>query len=384
VRSGHPWLFDSGITRRPETADPGSLAILFDSNRRFVGVGLYDPDAPIRVRVLHVGEQLTIDAKWLGSRLSDSIARRRVLTDDPRTTGYRLVHGENDQLPGIVVDRYGDTLVLKLDTAAWLPYTRLLAEMLADFTGCNRVVLRLSRHVQDESGPQNGDVIHGEPATAVVFSENGIRFEADPVAGQKTGFFLDQRDNRARVEQLAGGREVLNVFAYTGGFSLYAARGGARSVVSLDISKPALAACERNIALNQDDPNIAATDHETLAADAFDALAEFADSGRRFGMVILDPPSFARRQQDVDGAVSAYRRLARLGTRVLADGGILVAASCSSRVTADVFFDTVNSGVAAQKRRFVELERTAHALDHPIGFPEGAYLKCVFGKVTGR
>jgi 23S rRNA (cytosine1962-C5)-methyltransferase len=382
VRAGHPWLFDSGISREPDAGDAGSLAVLFDTARKFAGIGLYDPGAPIRVRVLHAGEQLTIDDAWLRQRLSESIERRRELADDPSTDGYRLIHGENDGLPGIVVDRYAGTLVLKLDTAAWLPHVDLLRGLLVDTTGCDNMVLRLSRHITPESGPVNGDVLHGDNPGSIIFSENNIRFEADPVAGQKTGFFLDQRDNRAKVEQLASGHDVLNVFAYTGAFSLYAMRGGARSVISLDISKPALAACQRNIALNQHDPKIAAARHETLAADAFDALAEFADSGRRFGMVILDPPSFARRQRDVDGAVAAYRRVARLGTRLLANNGILVAASCSARVTSETFFDTVNGVVKAENRRLIELQRTAHALDHPIGFPEGAYLKCVFGKVT--
>ncbi|MFT5130064.1 MAG: 23S rRNA (cytosine1962-C5)-methyltransferase, partial [Rhodothermales bacterium] len=221
-----------------------------------------------------------------------------------------------------------------------------------------------------------GMILCGEPLDGpVIFHENGIAFEAEPVCGQKTGFFLDQRDNRARVGQLAKGLDVLNVFAYTGGFSLYAARGGATSVTCLDISKPALAAGERNFALNDEN-----TPHECIAADAFDGLAEFALEGRKFGMVILDPPSFARSQREIERALKAYRRLAGLGLAVLARGGVLVAASCSARVSADDFFATVHSAAAGAKRPLQEIERTSHAMDHPIGFPEGAYLKCVFAR----
>jgi 23S rRNA (cytosine1962-C5)-methyltransferase len=365
VRSGHPWLFESGIAKAPDSAPEGALAVLFDAKRRFVGIGLYDPNSPIRVRVLHQGSQLRIDANWLRAHIRAIIARRAVFANDPQTTGYRLIHGENDGLPGIVVDRYADTAVLKLDCATWLPHLSLLADAIPG----ERLVLRLSRSIDSD---RNGDILRGPPFEGpLLFHENGVAFEADPIAGQKTGFFLDQRDNRARVGELARGLDVLNVFAYTGGFSLYAARGGAGSVTSQDISKPALAAAERNFALNPD----LRTSHRCVSGDAFDVLADFAGAGRRFGMVILDPPSFARRQKEIPRALKAYRRLARLGFANLAKGGILVAASCSARVAADDFFDAVHSA-----GRLREIARTSHAADHPIGFPEGAYLKCLFAR----
>jgi 23S rRNA (cytosine1962-C5)-methyltransferase len=383
VRSGHPWLFDSGIVRRPESAADGALAVLFDSKRRFVGIGLYDPNSPIRVRVLHQGGQQQIDAAWLRKRIADSIDRRASLRDDPRTTGYRLVHGENDMLPGIVIDRYASTAVLKLDSSAWLPHLPLLQTCISDLTECDRIVLRMSRTLTSHCPPsiEDGMILSGSAVDeAIVFHENGIAFEAEPVTGQKTGFFLDQRDNRARVGRLAKGLDVLNVFAYTGGFSLYAARGGAVSVTSLDISKRALAASQRNVALNSDDAAISNTPHHIVAADAFAALAEFVRAGRRFDMVILDPPSFARRQTEVGRALAAYRRLAGLGIGVLDKGGMLVSASCSARVSTDDFFAVVTRAAVAAGRPLREIERTAHALDHPIGFPEGAYLKCLFAR----
>jgi 23S rRNA (cytosine1962-C5)-methyltransferase len=385
VRRGHPWVYDRGIRRLNREGQAGDLAVLIDGNRQVAGLGLYDPESPIRVRVLHRGEPTVIDADWLRKRMGTAFDARDALTRDPATTGYRLVHGENDGLPGLVLDRYDETLVMKLDTVAWLPHLDVLSALLIERLDPQRIVLRMSRTVS--ASPiradklADGTVLHGPVLHGpVVFLENGLRFEADPVDGQKTGFFLDQRDNRARVGNLADRLDVLNVFAYTGGFSVYAARGGARRVVSLDISAPALEAAERNLDLNRNIPAVASATHETLCADAFDALEEMSRSKCRFGLVVLDPPSFARKQSDVDRAVAAYERLAALGLRVLAPGGLLVAASCSARVPAPVFFQTVARAASQSGRPLEVIERTAHAVDHPIGFPEGAYLKCLFAR----
>ncbi len=385
ARRGHPWIYDQGIRKQNRDGETGDLTVLFDKNRNFIGIGLYDPESPIRIRVLHVGKQVQIDTAWLQQRLIDIFGKRKPLLDDPATTGYRLIHGENDALPGLVIDRYDTTLVIKLDTAAWLPHLGVLVDLCRSLQDPERIVLRLSRSVKASpalpADTSDGSILFGPPLDGpVIFLENGIRFEAEPVDGQKTGFFLDQRDNRARVGDLAKDKSVLNVFAYTGGFSLYAARGGATSVVSLDISAPALEAAERNFTLNQDIASIAATKHEGLCDDAFDAMKQLAEQNRRFDVVILDPPSFARKQADVDKAVAAYERLARLGLRVLRRDGILVAASCSARVPAEVFFQTIQRAATGSKRPLNIIERTTHALDHPIGFPEGAYLKCLFAR----
>lgn len=382
LRRGHPWLFASAVRRQSAEGRPGDLAVIFDRERRFLAVGLYDPLSPIRVHVLHAGKPVTIDRAWFAARLAAASAARAALPGQG-TTGYRLAHGENDGLPGLVVDRYAGTLVVKLYTPAWIPH---LADVLAALAGvlpAERVVLRLSRSVQraDEYvyGLADGQVLSGEPLDGpVIFDENRLHFEADPARGQKTGFFLDQRDNRARVETPAAGARVLNAFAYTGGFSLYAARGGARAVTSLDVSAPALAAAERNFALNRALPAVAAARHELMVADAFEALAGMAGAGRAFDLVIVDPPSFAKRAAEVERALAAYARLARLGLAVTCPGGTLVLASCSSRVSAAQFYDTVLAAAAGAGRPLRELARTGHALDHPVRFKEGEYLKCLF------
>jgi len=282
-----------------------------------------------------------------------------------------------------VIDRYESVLVVKLYTLAWIPRLADLLAVLEELVPAHSIVLRLTRAVSARPeflyGLADGAVLAGAPPDGpVLFSENGLCFEADVLHGQKTGFFLDQRDNRARVEALAAGRRTLNVFAYTGGFSLYAARGGAPEVLSVDMSRPALAAAERNFALNRHLPAVAAARHSVLAGDAFAVLTDLRQQGRRFDLVIVDPPAFAKRESEVAGALHAYRRLTGLALEVAAPDAVMVLASCSSRVSAPSFFDAVQTAAAQAGRPLRELERTGHALDHPIGFPEGAYLKCMF------
>lgn len=382
VRRGHPWVFAEGIQQQRREAKPGDLAVVFDRDDRFLAIGLYDPHSPIRIRILHQGAPEPIDRAWFAARIQEAWDRRTPLLDRD-TTGFRVVHGENDRLPGLVVDRYAETAVVKLYTTAWIPYLRGILPRLTELLHAERIVMRLSRTVQhvgeDLFGLADGQVVHGPPLSGpVLFRENGLVFEADPVRGQKTGFFLDQRENRARVERLSAGRSVLNVFAYTGGFSLYAARGGATDVTSLDISRPALAAAERNFVHNSTDPRVAATKHHLRAGDAFEVLQTMHARGDRYDLVILDPPSFAKAQAEIDRALASYRRLARLGLGVLSPGGRMVAASCSSRITADRFTDAITDAGRQIGRRLDVFEQTGHALDHPISFAEGAYLKCVY------
>lgn len=384
VRNGHPWLFDGGIRQITAGGRPGDLAVVFDRKRRFLAIGLFDPYSPIRVRILHHGEPETIDGAWFGARVAAAIARRAPLAADTDTSGYRLVHGENDGLPGLVVDRYDATAVVKLYTAAWLPHLAAIAPTFLEHAPLERLVLRLSRGVAARGdalhGAGDGVVFHGPPlAGPIHFRENGVRFTADVIAGQKTGFYLDQRENRARVQKLTRGATVLNVFAYTGGFSLYAARGGAAHVFSLDRSAPALEVAEAHFALNAGHGAVAAARHTTLLGDAFALLPELSAAGRRFDVVVVDPPSLAARQKEVDHALQAYRRLAREALTLLQPGGRLVMASCTARVPAETFTTIVTETAAALGRHLRQVTVTGHPLDHPVGFPEGAYLKCLFG-----
>ncbi len=389
LRQGHPWVFDQAITEQSHVGRPGDLAVIFDDKRRFLAVGLYDPTSPIRVRILQSRQPAVINADWFISRLIAAALVRQPLTEQPverTTTGYRLVHGENDGFPGLIVDRYAGTLVLKLYSPAWVPHLKEFCTALAQVSPAESLVLRLSRsmfkNTEFLAGLKDGQVLAGPPVSGpILFQENGLIFEADPILGQKTGFFLDQRENRMRVEKLSSNLSVLNVFAYTGGFSVYAARGGARQVVSVDLSAPAMEAAGRNMEHNRSIATVRATEHQTMARDAFEVLTELASEKRRFDMVILDPPMFAQSQGQTGAAIAAYQRLTRLGLGVLQRGGVLVQASCSSRVEADAFFTAIHKSAREVNRNLKEIERTGHALDHPIGFKEGAYLKCLFARL---
>ena len=245
-------------------------------------------------------------------------------------------------------------------------------------TKAHHVVLRLSRALKDQGarlGLSDGQRLSAKALPeAMSFLENGLRFEVDVLRGQKTGFFLDQRDNRKRVENLSKGKTVLNVFSYTGGFSLYAARGGATEVTSLDASRPALAAAQRNFALN---PQINCP-HKVLCGDAFAEMKALIDAEKSYDVVVIDPPSFARKKSEVESARNAYGRLTKLGLALLAPGGTLVLASCSSRISMDDFV-AINQRAASQVSKSLNiLERHEHAMDHPVDFAEGAYLKCLF------
>lgn len=384
LRNGHPWVFEGAIREQSHAGQPGDLAVIFDGKRRFMAIGLYDPESPIRVRVLQHRQQATINADWFLAKLQTAAAIRQPLTTR-QTNGYRLVHGENDGLPGLIVDRYAGTLVLKLYTVAWLPHLRDVLAGLPSAQPYDRLVLRLSRNMATgaaEVGLFDGQILQGaDLAEPVIFQENGLRFQADVLHGHKTGFFFDQRDNRAQVGELAGDRRVLDVFAYSGGFSVYAAAGGATHVTSLDVSAPALEDAKANMALNRSNPRIRKGQHHTLVADAFDGLAELAAAKRTFDLVIVDPPSFAKRQAEVNRAVNAYTRLTKLALDVVARDGLVALASCSSRVTPDDFFRTVTQVARQHGRPLEEIKRTGHALDHPVGFSDGEYLKCLFARV---
>ncbi len=377
-------MYDRSITKQSQEGAPGDLAVLYDQKKKFLAVGLYDPFSPIRVRLLQHRKPAEINREWFIEKVHTAKNVRKSI-DKTKTNGYRLIHGENDGLPGLVADLYADTLTLKLYTAAWVPHLEDVLFALAETVDVENVIVRMSRHCGERPeflyGLENGQQIMGQPIDGeIIFKENGLSFEVDPVNGQKTGFFLDQRDNRARVEKLSFRKNVLNVFSYSGGFSLYAARGGARSVTSVDISRQAIAGAKRNFSLNFDNPRIAACAQKYIISDAFKALGQLAVENKSYDMVIIDPPSFAKNQKEAQSAMQSYAKLVTLGLGVLRAGGILVFSSCSAHIVAEDFFKTIFASAENAERRLEELDRTQHAPDHPTTFPEGAYLKCLFAK----
>lgn len=380
IRSGHPWVFDGSIESVSHRGAPGDLAVIFDHNRDFLAIGLWDPESPIRVRVVHQGKPTTVDADFWTSTVIDAVAVREPLRADPGTTGMRILNGENDGVGGLVVDVYETVGVVKVYSAVWLAHLPPIVDALVELLGLDVVVSRHSRLLADKErhGLVDGGTLVGEaPDDGVVpFLEHGLTFHADVVKGQKTGHFLDQRDNRAMVGAMAGDARVLDVFCHSGGFSVHAAAGGARAVTSVDQSPHALRQVAAHLELNAAATGSTRTD--AIQGDAFEVLAALERSGERFDVVVIDPPSFAGRQSAVAGALRSYARLTAAGLAVLADGATLVQASCSSRVTADDFVAVVNGAAADAGIALDDQIVTGHPVDHPVTFGEGAYLKAVF------
>jgi len=400
VRRGSPWVFDESIRRvsgagdgpGTQPGDPGDLAVIFDDRRRFAAIGLWDPTSPIRVRVLHRGDPVVIDGRWWREQIVAALDRRHSLFDDPSTTACRLIHGENDGFGGLVIDRYGSVAVVKVYSAAWFPWLSTVVPLVLDELAergveIDSVVMRTARRVpvpevlRDHlvAGHDDAVMLIGEvPDRPVTYRERHLVLVADVLAGNKTGAFLDQRDNRMLVRSMADGARVLDVFANTGGFAASAALGGAVSVHLVDQSAPALETARANLARTRTGCEI-----RTTTGDAFEVLEALRSDGLRYDLVIIDPPAFARSSAQRDRAERAYRRLVRAGLDVLERGGILMQASCSSRIGAvefaDLVMDTARSHAAARRLgEVVEVRRTGHPVDHPIGFDYGEYLKAVF------
>ncbi len=374
VKKRHPWIFEGSIIKQSAEGKAGDLVIVFDQKKnKFLACGFYDPDSPIKVKLLQFHQSATIDGPWFVEKIAQAYALRQPLlaTD---TNSYRFISGENDGMPGLIADVYDQVLVLKLYSGIWFPYLSEILPALVDASGCKTVVLRLSRKLSEKR--KAGDLVDGEviygvlEQEVVIFREHGLRFAANVVHGHKTGYFLDHRNNRKKIGQLSNDKTVLDVFAYAGGFSVHALAGGAQEVTSIDISSNALKMAQKNAELNSHQGI-----HHTKTVDAFAELEAMEREGQSFDVVVIDPPSFAKKASEIEGAKEQYRRLANLGARLVSPNGLLFLASCSSRVSADEFFELCEDGIQDSNEFFQFLEKTFHDVDHPIGFPEGAYLK---------
>lgn len=377
VRKEHPWIFENSIAKQSVKGKAGDLAIVYDNKKnKILAIGLYDPYSPIRIKLIQFKNAAQINNDWFSIRIQEAYQLRKPLlrTD---TNSYRLLFGENDRMPGFIADVYDNVLVIKLYSHVWFPYLNWIVHHLIEVSNCYTVVLRLSRSLQTTGntfGISDGDVIYGALKNEViVFREHGVLFSANVIKGHKTGYFLDHRHNRKRVGELANNKSVLDVFSYAGGFSIHALAGNAKEVTSLDISKHALEMAKENAKLN-----VHSGIHNIMVADAFEGLQQLINDKKKFDIVVIDPPSFAKRESEIEGAKNSYARLARLGARLVMDKGILVLASCSSRVQSDDFFNICEEHIINTGRSFTVLEKTYHDIDHPIAFKEGAYLKCAY------
>ncbi len=381
IRAGHPWIFESGIAKQSKAGKAGDLAIIFDQRKnKFMGIGLYDPDSPIRIKMLQFKIPATIDEAWFQQRIEAAYKLRLPLLST-NTNSYRLIFGENDGMPSLIADVYSNVLVVKIYSLIWFPYLSQILPILKEKSGAEAVVLRLSRNLQAMPdrlhGLKDGTVVIGQlEDEEVVFKEYGLKFTANVIHGHKTGYFLDHRHNRRKIGALAEGKRVLDVFSYAGGFSVHALAGGAKEVISLDISAQALEMAQKNAKLNNCQKG-----HSIMTMDAFEALEKLHVQQRKFDIVVVDPPSFAKKDSEKERALKSYHQLAKLAARLVQKNGILFTASCSSRVQAEEFFDVVEKALHATDRRFEVKEKTFHDLDHPINFPEGAYLKAGYYQI---
>lgn len=380
VRTGHPWIFSESIEKINSEGTSGDVAIIFSySKNKAIGVGLYDTESPIRIKMLHSGSGAKIDSEFFSEKIYKAFAGRVELLET-ETNSYRLLFGENDGFPAFIADVYADVLVVKLYSAIWFPYLERILTLLIEVSSCKCVVIRLSRNLQGKNtlGLKDGQVVFGELNNEeVLFIEHGVRFSANVIKGHKTGYFLDHRANRKRVGDLSKGKTVLDVFAYTGGFSVHALANGATEVLSVDISKQALEVAVRNGKLNVHNGK-----HKTLTGDAFEMMKKLIRDQKVFDVIVIDPPSFAKSQKEIEMAKKKYTQLAQLGVQLVAEKGILVLASCSSRVSAEDFFQINKTAIEGQSREFSLFLSTGHDLDHPISFAEGAYLKCGYYRIT--
>lgn len=380
VLQGHPWVFSDNITKINTDANSGDLAIIFSKNKnKVIGLGLYDANSPIRIKMLHSGNTAaTIDNAFFKSKIEEAFSKRSKLLQT-NTNSYRLLFGENDGFPGLIADVYAHVLVVKIYSEIWIPYLEGILESLQNVSNAKTIVIRLSRSLEQSTlhNLKNGEVVYGVLEDEVVeFVEHDVNFSANVIKGHKTGYFLDHRANRKQVGEWSKGKTVLDVFSYAGGFSVHALANGAKEVTSLDISKQALEIAYQNGKLN----NYTGI-HKTIADDAFVALKKLIKNKQTFDVVVIDPPSFAKQQSEIELAKKKYAQLAQLGIQLTAKKGLLVLASCSSRVLSQTFFD-INMQVLRESSRTSKcILKTTHDIDHPIGFPEGAYLKCGYYKL---
>ncbi|RLJ68861.1 23S rRNA (cytosine1962-C5)-methyltransferase [Lacinutrix venerupis] len=380
VLQGHPWVFSDNIIKINTDANSGDLAIIFSKNKnKVIGLGLYDANSPIRIKMLHSGNTAaTIDNAFFKSKIEEAFSKRSKLLQT-NTNSYRLLFGENDGFPGLIADVYTHVLVVKIYSEIWIPYLEGILESLQNVSNAKTIVIRLSRSLEQSTlhNLKNGEVVYGVLEDEVVeFVEHDVNFSANVIKGHKTGYFLDHRANRKQVGEWSKGKTVLDVFSYAGGFSVHALANGAKEVTSLDISKQALEIAYQNGKLN----NYTGI-HKTIADDAFVALKKLIKNKQTFDVVVIDPPSFAKQQSEIELAKKKYAQLAQLGIQLTAKKGLLVLASCSSRVLSQTFFD-INMQVLRESSRTSKcILKTTHDIDHPIGFPEGAYLKCGYYKL---
>lgn len=378
----HPWIFSGAIARTDGTPEPGETVVVRSATGEGIAKAAYSPHSSIRARVWSFDPLEEIDAAFLHRKLIQAIELRNILGLSAESNAFRLVYGESDGIPGVVVDQYGDVLALQLLSTGAEAWRDSIVTSLIELTGAKCIIERSDVDVRELEGlAQRKGIIYGNsPEVVHLIEENGLLFPVDVLGGQKTGFYLDQRRNRQRVRALAHGRKVLNCFSYSCGFSVYSLAGKAEQVLSVDSSSDALKLGGLALSAN----GIDMAKHEFIEADVFQALRKFRDSRQTFDMIILDPPKFAPTVAQAERATRGYKDINLLAFKLLRPHGLLVTFSCSGGISADLFQKIVTGAALDAGVDAKIVETLNQAPDHPVAlnFPEGAYLKgliCIVG-----
>jgi 23S rRNA (cytosine1962-C5)-methyltransferase len=371
ARDGSPWIFSNEIRMDPaaKALTPGSVVNVRGEDGRAFGTGYFNPKSLIAVRLLSADCDAMIDTAFFAKRLKHAVALRDAIYDRPF---YRLCHAEGDGLPGLVIDRFDDTLTVQIGTAGMERQVEAIAQALQEIVAPKTIVLRNDAPSRALEGLEAYvRTLKGE-GRRIAVEENGARYRADLTEGQKTGWYYDQRDNRAFIAKLAKGKSVLDAYSYTGGFGILAAKAGAREVVCLDSSAPALALAEESARAN-------AVTVKAVKADVFEELERLKTAGERFDIVLADPPPFVKSKKDLEPGAKAYRKLARLAAEVTAPGGLLMVASCSHNIPPERFAQECAQGLARASRTAALIRQAGAGPDHPVHplLPESAYLKAL-------
>jgi 23S rRNA (cytosine1962-C5)-methyltransferase len=372
VRNGHLWIYRSDVVSVPENAG-GEIVAITDQQRNFVGQALYSDRSEIALRLLTQTDEL-IDRDWWQRRILQASARRKHL--EPETDAYRLVYSEGDLLPSLIIDRYRDLLVLQTLSQGTEAIKLLVVELLVEQFAPSAIVERNDVRVREFEGLElKAGVLYGDAPEELEITQHGIRFIVSPLAGQKTGSFLDQRENRLAARAVAHGA-ALDCFTFNGAFALHLA-DVCQNVIALDISPTALETARRNAELN------GATNIEFREANVFDALREFEHEGRSFDTIVLDPPAFAKNRASVKSGLRGYKDINLRAIKLLKRGGVLISCSCSYHVSEDALLEVIHEAAVDARRRLQVIEKRMQSSDHPVllGVPETYYLKCLILRV---
>ena len=371
----HPWIFSGAVAKVEGAPEPGESVRVLSAEGAVLGIGAYSPSSQIRVRLWAFDDRQPVSDAFVRERVARAVGARAVFVAEEATNAFRLVNAEADGVPGLIADRYGDWIVCQFTTAGAERWKREIVAALQTFSPCRGVYDRSDVDVREREGlPPATGVLAGEPPPErIEIVENGCRYWVDVCGGHKTGFYLDQRDNRALVKRYANGCDVLNAFSYTGGFGIAAVAAGATSVTHVDLSGPALELAKANTALN----TCHVDESSFQQGNVFEVLRKFRDEGRSFDLVVLDPPKFAESKGSLMKAARGYKDINLLGIKLLRPGGMLATFSCSGLMTPELFHKVVADAAVDAKRDIQVLKRLQQAEDHPEGlcFPEGLYLK---------